>query len=159
MAQGSAFATLQQQPAAAQLCLPTIISILEHSASALQSFDQATPALSTAFPVVLVPVFEQIATRRQACDELLPLLRRFMTQQSGQHGVIACAAVLQPVIILAALKAAGMKGYIFCLHPCVVDCALARSDGADHTVCDNGIQASMLHLAECSVECVGNNVV
>lgn len=125
-AQSGGLARICEQPAAAALCLPTIITVLDRAAT--DAAQKHTAGLSNMLCEVLVPVFEHLATRRQAVEQLLPLLRKWLSNREARKHEAACAAAMQPAVLLAARKAVGLRDYVSALHPMLMDCALARPE-------------------------------
>ena len=123
--QNGSLVSLGKQPKAAALCLPGLMSILDRSI--IDPHPPAPADSSSALSAVMAALLQQVASRQQACDQLLPLLCKWLSQRmmAQQH-----AAALQPTVLLAALARAGLRGYMSGLHPALMDCALARPEGS-----------------------------
>ena len=120
-------AALAQSAVSGSLCLRCVMTILNQAAADPPAFPQND--LETVLPALLVHTLEELADRHQVCKELLPLMQRWMRAQSA-----ACAAVLQPVVVAAAVKKAGLTGYIAMLHPTMMELAvLGPKDTLKHS--------------------------
>ena len=94
---------------------------------------------------ILVALFAQLVSRQQACDHLLPLMRVYITRQLHEpHAAPACAAVLQPEVVIAAQRALGLKKFMMLLHGSIMELVLSRPDNVGTEMAVNGMQVSYM---------------
>ena len=140
--QEGVFARVASTPGAAELCLGTVAQALRAAVGKCQADCTAT------LVPILVTALQELASRPAACQVLLPLLQDWLSQRTRW----ACAAVLQPVVLVAALKSAGVKGYLEILHPAVIECSLAGPGDESVAAWDGSMQVCSPGFAQCAAD-------
>lgn len=111
-------AALAQMPVAATLSLRSILTNLDQAVA--QPHAHTPTDLATLLPATLERILGELASRRQVCQEVLPLMKQWAARESA-----VCTAVMQPAVVVAALRHAGLAAYIGQLHPAIMEHAIS----------------------------------
>lgn len=119
--------------------MPSISAILEQATTAEDAGSLA--AVSEVLPRTLVHLLEQSARSQQMVSQLVILLSKCFSRQTGQQHVTVQTAALQPAVFLTALETLGMQTFLSMLLPDVLASALEAPD-ADSEVWEHAMQVT-----------------